>query len=416
MAPPKEGPPPHHKYGSVDTSEEPASQCSLLPTSRWNINPSFLTTAGGQRRPPQQKNEDNLRDPQEERHISPRLAVAIVCGLAFLAGSGVSWSQSSGGRSRAAAASSGLFEVSTRAGIPAAETRPGEASSDVAEYADVVALEFTALNFYHVRDGKPGQDYPWLKDIKLIEPHRDTTLAVVGAREGFDYRWEVRAGSSSSGPGELGGVQSTATGAVTIVVLTQLDENVVVLEEVDEDGKVTNRLEETVMVKYVRREIRTLTDDEREEVLDAVSECYNANSRCWVDTPRRELILEIVYQVRRWETAVYIEKMKNAPYHVSPYQVNFLLSFGYSPGIPLDAHLLSYSVCIAVLLYVVVQLLFLDLVRIYQVLVELNNRHGHRSCRTCRRVLLSFLFFFSFDLSTLFLFSLSIVSFRFSIS
>ena len=45
----------------------------------------------------------------------------------------------------------------------------------------------------------------------------------------------------------------------------------VVLEEVNGDGQVTNRLEETVMVKYVRREIRTLTDDEREELLDAVS-------------------------------------------------------------------------------------------------------------------------------------------------
>ena len=65
-------------------------------------------------------------------------------------------------------------------------------------------------------------------------------------------------------------MQVTAKGAVAIVVLTQLDEHVVVLKEVDGDGKVTNRLEETVLVKYVRREIRTLTDDEREE-LDAVS-------------------------------------------------------------------------------------------------------------------------------------------------
>ena len=108
-----------------------------------------------------------------------------------------------------------------------------------------------------------------MKDVKLIEPHRDTTLAVVGPREGFDYRWEVRPGSSS-GSGAVGDVQATATGSVTIVVLTQLDENVVVLEEVDGDGRVTNPLEETVLVKYVRREIRTVTDDEKEELLDAV--------------------------------------------------------------------------------------------------------------------------------------------------
>ena len=108
------------------------------------------------------------------------------------------------------------------------------------------------------------------KTTKLIEPHRDTTLAAVRPREGFDYRWGIRAGGSGSSGGVE--VQATATGVVTIVVLTQLHENVVVLEEVNADGQVTNRLEEAVMVKYVRREIRTLTDDEKEELLDAVSE------------------------------------------------------------------------------------------------------------------------------------------------
>ena len=58
-------------------------------------------------------------------------------------------------------------------------------------------------------------------------------------------------------------VQARATGAVAIVVFTQLDKNVIVLEEVNGNSQVTNRLEEAIMVKYVRREIRTLTDDER---------------------------------------------------------------------------------------------------------------------------------------------------------
>ena len=182
----------------------------------------------------------------------------------------MSFSRTSGRRSTDATAGS-FFEVGANTGISAGETQPSESSYAVVGHDahGVTGLEFTALNFYHVRDGKPGQDYPWLKNVKLIEPHRDTTLAVVGPREGFDYRWEVRAGSSS-GSGGVGDVQATATGAVTIVVLTQLDENVVVLEEVDGDGRVTNRLEETVLVKYVRREIRTVTDDEKEELLDAV--------------------------------------------------------------------------------------------------------------------------------------------------
>lgn len=125
-------------------------------------------------------------------------------------------------------------------------------------------LVFTAVNFYHLRDGKPAKEYPWLKDVKLIEPHRETTLTVTDPREGFDYRWEV--GSA----GVAGAHHVTASGARCIVSFTQLNENIVVLEEISTDGEVVRRMEEAVMVKYVRREIRTLADDEREELLDAV--------------------------------------------------------------------------------------------------------------------------------------------------
>ena len=273
---PNEGPLPY-KYGSVDDSEQPASYSSLLPRSSRCSYPAVE-----QQHLPQHKNK-GPRDPKARSGVSRRLAVAVLCGLAFLAGCGVSLKRSI---SQSTAAASGFFEVGANAdfagaGAGAAEIRPADSSSSAAV---VSPLEFTALNFYHVRDGKPGQDYPWLKDVKLIEPYRDTTLAVVGAREGFVYRWEVRSPgssmSSSGGGGGLGEVQATATGAVTIVVLTQLHEHVVVLEEVDGDGRVTNRLEETVLVKYVRREIRTLTDDEREELLDAVSVAQrNQNSK-----------------------------------------------------------------------------------------------------------------------------------------
>ena len=272
MTPAHYGRRPHHKYGSVDDTEQPTACSSLLHRSpECSITRKDFPATVGKQQLPTQQDKPYLRDPEKGKSVAWKLAVVtVVCGLAFLAGIGVSLNRTSGSRSTAATAGR-FFEVTANTGIPAAETQPSEPSSVVVnrDSHSVTDLEFTALNFYHVRDGKPGQDYPWLKDVKLIEPHRDTTLAVVGPREGFDYRWEVRAGSSS-GSGGVGDVQATATGAVTIVVLTQLDENVVVLEEVDGDGRVTNRLEETVLVKYVRREIRTLTDDEKEELLDAV--------------------------------------------------------------------------------------------------------------------------------------------------
>ena len=256
------------KYGSVDDSKQAMFHSNLPPRSSRCSYPAV----GEQHIPQQPRN--NLREPKARRVVSRRLVVTVLCGLAFLAGYSMSLSRNTATGSTVKAST--FFKVGANAGNT--DTEVGhDPSSSVA----VSALDFTALNFYHVRDGKPGQDYPWLKDVKLIEPHRDTTLAVIGAREGFVYRWEVRSPGTSSidSGGVAGEVQATATGAVAIVVLTQLNENVIVLEEVDGNGQVTNRLEETVLVKYVRREIRTLTDGEREELLDAVSVAKHRKNR-----------------------------------------------------------------------------------------------------------------------------------------
>lgn len=154
-------------------------------------------------------------------------------------------------------------------GPSASATTPAAAATGVEE-EDLVPLSFEATNFYHLRDGKPAQDYPWLKNVQLIEPHRETTLSIPAPRDGHDYIWEVRGTSEEEEDDNT--VRASARGAETSVILTDLDENMITLKEVDESGEVVRQLEETVMVKYVRREIRTLTDDEREELFDAVSE------------------------------------------------------------------------------------------------------------------------------------------------
>ncbi|CAM9212040.1 unnamed protein product [Hapterophycus canaliculatus] len=139
-------------------------------------------------------------------------------------------------------------------------------SSSLQQQEGLSPLEFSALNPYHVRDGKPALDYPWLKDVKLIEPHRETTLSVISPREGLEYRWVVHGHAPGEAPQRV-----EASGQEAVVVCKVLDENTLTLEEVDADtGVVVRRLEEKVMVKYVRREIRTLMDDEREELFDAM--------------------------------------------------------------------------------------------------------------------------------------------------
>lgn len=151
-----------------------------------------------------------------------------------------------------------MIEVSASASAtPATAAVQGE--------EELSPLSFEAVNFYHVRDGTPGQDYPWLQNVKLIEPHRETTLSISSPRDGHDYVWEVRGYGA-----EEAELRAYAQGTEATVILTDLEENTILVTEVDSAGEAVRQLKETVMVKYVRREIRTLTDDEREELFDAV--------------------------------------------------------------------------------------------------------------------------------------------------
>lgn len=132
-------------------------------------------------------------------------------------------------------------------------------------------LSFSVTNFYHTRDGKPGGLIPWLQGVHLAEPYRKTTLTVENAKDGHDYLWEVR---------EKDGVDkvlASASGAEASIVFTLLDWNTVTVTETDSTGGMTRMFTDAVMVKYVRREIRTLTDEERTELLDSVSELKNKN-------------------------------------------------------------------------------------------------------------------------------------------
>eukprot|EP00752_Nemacystus_decipiens_P002258 g2139.t1 len=160
--------------------------------------------------------------------------------------------------------------AATASGAAAAAAAAGSAAPGGEEDVQPM-LSFEATNFYHLRDGKPGADVPWLQGVKLIEPYRETTLSITAPRDGHDYVWEVRgpeAGEEADLP------RASARGAETSVILTDLDENIITVREVDQGGQVVRQMEETVMVKYVRREIRTLTDDEREELFDAMHKLW----------------------------------------------------------------------------------------------------------------------------------------------
>ncbi|CAM9190527.1 unnamed protein product, partial [Discosporangium mesarthrocarpum] len=137
-------------------------------------------------------------------------------------------------------------------------------ASDVERPPSQVALSFQAVNSYHIRDGKPGVAYPWLLNVTLVEPYRNTTFSVDNPVEKMTYRWTVTATADY----EVEPV--VALGSSAVLRLKHLGENTVFLEEISPTGEVVRILKEDVICKYVRREIRTLEEDEREELFDAM--------------------------------------------------------------------------------------------------------------------------------------------------
>ena len=204
------------------------------------------------------------------------LVVAVICAMAV----GTIMATN---RSKAPTIASSSLENSSSRGSSLEErlrkgaTRQHEASNSRLSVRSSLDedLVFSMTNFYHTRDGKPGQLIPWLQDTQLAEPHRETTVKVENARDGHSYEWEVRQ------VGQPDDVIASATSAETIIIFPKLEWNTVTLKEKDASGNVTREYSENVMVKYVRREIRTLTDEEREELFDAVSCCTKSSSLCY---------------------------------------------------------------------------------------------------------------------------------------
>mmetsp|Transcript_34015 Transcript_34015/g.44916 ORF Transcript_34015/g.44916 Transcript_34015/m.44916 type:complete len:671 (-) Transcript_34015:267-2279(-) len=98
--------------------------------------------------------------------------------------------------------------------------------------------------------------YPW---EYLAEPYRPTTLRVVGDIDSnkFVYEWRIN--------GHLQDRGQEIQAVFTSVGKTDLD-----LIEYKEDGEINRKLSVEVVVKYVRREIRELTDVDREMFFSAV--------------------------------------------------------------------------------------------------------------------------------------------------
>ncbi|CAM9288362.1 unnamed protein product [Choristocarpus tenellus] len=198
-------------------------------------------------------------------------------------------------------------------------TTTNMASKETQESASVSTLDdlsFRATNAYYKEAlDKPGREYPWLAEKELVEPHRPTTLRVANPREGHLYVWDIRMvpwgeigevevasgsrntintmGAAANKPSVTNiarsgsGVESmchgnnmTLYGPEPQAIFNGVGTYSLSLREISSAGSITRTLSVQVVCRYVRRELRTLNLEDREEFLNTLKILY--------DTPLKE--------------------------------------------------------------------------------------------------------------------------------
>ena len=132
-------------------------------------------------------------------------------------------------------------------------------------------LAFIASNACTRRGDKTVLRYPWLEGRTLVEPYRDTMLEVISPTENTAYSWIILEDDGEAGK-TTGGEY---IGSKVVVVFGQKSQYTIVLHEYSVSGDsdalvLSRRVEMEVMCKYVLREIRSLFNDDRNEMFDAM--------------------------------------------------------------------------------------------------------------------------------------------------
>lgn len=150
-------------------------------------------------------------------------------------------------------------------------------------------VTFDAFNAYTENVSTPYVFLPWQK---IAEPYRTTTLrasTVMDSQGGLkqldgDYAWEID-GQTLSGHTVTHLFTTTGFHNLTLIATIQSNQ----FDSVAESEPVLTIVEEALMVKYIRREVRNLKDADLSAFLDALSVVY------YTDTPSGRLLYGAAY-------------------------------------------------------------------------------------------------------------------------
>lgn len=135
---------------------------------------------------------------------------------------------------------------------------PSDTQKIIASTNDIY---LTAMNEY----GHFDAPYPWMKDIpgtQLIEPYKTSTLTLTGnypATEGYSFIWVINDEAIDW------------NGPVFDLTVPEVGKFPIDIHAYDKEGNYLATYSTLLVSKYVKREIHSLTDSDREAVLDAMA-------------------------------------------------------------------------------------------------------------------------------------------------
>jgi len=194
----------------------------------------------------------------EERQ--PRVSRAALIGMAGFAG----FFAVIGATVRVTSPSSTLDALlETRGGMP--KTGPGAAGPPSSADSEST-LNFKAQNVYTRVNGASGLGYSHINPYKLVEPFRESTFEVTDAEDSCSYEWAVWSPS-----GEL----YNMTGTNVTFTAEVVGEYPLHLTAVC--GSARKHYNGAVVSKYVRRELRSLTTDDKVKFFNTMEIVYKTN-------------------------------------------------------------------------------------------------------------------------------------------
>lgn len=138
---------------------------------------------------------------------------------------------------------------------------------------DGTILLLSASNEYGDTKGNKFA-YPFLESALLAEPYKVAKISIDNGATGCAYSWKI-----SDEQGEL--IEEGTAGSSSFVIsnLKKVGKYSLSVTEYDcEDSSLSRSIEQEVWVKYVRRELTSLTDSDREAFLDAMSTLWKVNT------------------------------------------------------------------------------------------------------------------------------------------